>query len=162
MYKKYNKLTKTELEQVLQLGDEITFKRAAGSSRRVGLNGIKALSVYNYSKWFEWTNKQRELYKTFFPAEVLPKVIQGWFLEIPPNSGFLDKMDYWIGKPLSGRVIATALRAQTIIIGDEAVRLKAGEQIGFSLETMHEITKSTEGQLWACVMFRGCYTEIDG
>lgn len=160
MYKRYDKLTTEEFESLVALSKEVTFKEAKGSRVRVGANAPEIMSVYNYSKWFTWKAKQRDLFKTFFPAQAIEKATQGWFLEIPENKGFLDTMTYWVGKPTSGRVIATALKTQSIIIDDESVRVKKGDQIGFSLESVHSIKPSAEGQLWACVMIRGCYNKV--
>lgn len=162
MYKHYEKLSPEEVESLLALSKEVEYKDSRGSRMRVGYNGAKACSIYKYSKWFDWKHTQREFYKTTLPEVAIPKVVQCWFLEIPENNGFLDLMDYWVDKPLSGRIIATALRDQTIIINGNPVKVLTGEQIGFSLCTLHEIRKSREGQLWACAMIRGCHTEIHG
>lgn len=162
MFKHYEKLTNEEVESLIELSKDVKFKDSKGSRMRVGANAPKVLSVYNYSKWFEWKHKQRELFKTAFPEVVLPKVLQGWFLEIPAGDGLLDLMNIWVGKPHSGRIVATALKDQVIFLDNKEVRLQKGEQIGFSLCTLHEIKPSTEGQLWACVMFHGCHTEIHG
>lgn len=160
MYKHYTPLTESEVENAIELSKEVKFREAFGSRRRVGRNGQNALSKYNYSKWFEWNKKQRDTFKTFFSKEVIDQAVQGWFLEIPAGSGFLDVMDYWVGKPLSGRVIATALKEQVFHLEGKGVQLSPGEQIGFSLTSLHEIKPSPEGQLWACVMIRGCHTKV--
>lgn len=160
MYKHYTPLTENELEKAIALSGQVKYRLSTGSRRRVGRNGVNALSMYNYAKWFDWNKTQRTEFKSFFSPEVINKAVQGWFLEIPPGKGFLDVMDYWVDKPLSGRVVATALKAQTFYIDNKAVFLKAGDQIGFSLISLHEIKPSSEGQLWACVMIRGCYKEI--
>lgn len=162
MYKHYDKLTNEEVASLIALSKEVKFKDSKGSRMRVGANGADACSIYNYSKWFDWKHKQREIFRPCFPEMMHKSIIQGWFLEIPPNTGFLDKMVVWVGKEYSGRVIATALKTQTILLDGTPVKVKKGEQIGFSLCTIHEIKPSTEGQLWACVMFRGCHTEVQG
>lgn len=162
MYKHYDKLTDTEVEDLIALSKELKFKDSKGHRMRVGANAPRVLSVYNYSKWFEWRHKQREQFKTFFPEIALPKITQGWYLEIPANTGLLDLMTVWVGKPLSGRIIATALMDQSIFLDGQEVCVKKGEQIGFSLCTPHEIKPSEQGQLWACVMIHGCHTKIHG
>lgn len=162
MYKQYDDLTPEELESLVELSKEVKFKNSEGSRMRVGQNGPKAMSIYNYSKWFDWKHKQREVFKACFPEVAYPMIVQGWFLDIPANTGFLDRMIQWVDYPMSGRIIATALKTQTIFLDDKPVRVKQGEQIGFSLCTVHEIKSSEEGQLWACTLFRGCHTEVHG
>lgn len=159
MYKHFDKLTEDEVVELEQLAKEIKFTKAEGHLRRRGANSPKVQSVYNFSRWFDWNSKQRKAYKEYFPISVREKAIQGWFLELPPHIGFLDLMDYWVGKPESGRVIATALKDQSIWLDGKEIRLDRGQQIGFSLEELHEIKPCREGGLWACVMFLGCYTK---
>ncbi|AEH03580.1 hypothetical protein AVT69_gp155 [Pseudomonas phage PhiPA3] len=160
MYKHYDPLTEAELETLLTLKDQVPFKIATSYKRRMGENGNKALSIYNYSKWFEWTKPQRELFKEGFSNDALDKAVQGWFLELPAGKGFLDRMTTWVDKPGSGTIIATALKDQDILLDDKSVHLKKGEQIGFHLSTIHQIAPSKEGQLWACIMVRGDHEKL--
>lgn len=159
MYKYFEPLPESEVSELIELSKEVKFTKAEGYRRRRGANAPKVNSVYNFSMWFNWRAAQRKQYKDYFPATVREKIVQGWFLELPPHVGFLDLMDYWVGKPQSGRVIATALKDQSIWLDGKEQRLSAGQQIGFSLETLHEIKTCREGGLWACVMFMGCYTQ---
>lgn len=156
MYKQYTDVTETELEELETLSKEVKFQKAVGHRRRVGANGPNALSRYNVAKWFDWTHAQRELYRTKFPEPIQGKILQGWFLDIPRGTGFLDLMDYWVGKPLSGTVICTALKNQSIYLDHKEIKVKKGQQIGFNLQTLHELKPSKDGQLWACVMILGC------
>jgi hypothetical protein len=156
MYKQYENVSETELEELEVLSKEVKFQKAEGYRRRGGVNGPNALSRYNVAKWFDWTHAQRELYRIKFPAPIQSKILQGWFLEIPRGTGFLDLMDAWVGKPLSGTVIATALKNQSIHLDHKEVKVKKGQQIGFNLQTLHELKPSKDGQLWACVMILGC------
>lgn len=163
MYRHYEPLTKAELEKAIKLSEEVKFTEATGSRRRNGLNAPNVLSCYNYSKWFSWNKTQRETFRSFFSESVLEQAVQGWFLEIPKGKGFLDVMDYWVDKPMSGEVVATALKDQNFVLDGKVIMLKAGDQIGFSLRTLHEIRKNNKsGQLWACVMIRGCHTKVEG
>lgn len=159
MYKYFEPLPESEVSELIELSKEVKFTKAEGYRRRRGANAPKVNSVYNFSMWFNWRATQRKQYKDYFPTTVREKIVQGWFLELPPHVGFLDLMDYWVGKPQSGRVIATALKDQSIWLDGKEQRLSAGQQIGFSLETLHEIKTCREGGLWACVMFMGCYTQ---
>ena len=160
MYKSYEAVSEEELTELIQLSEEVVFKPATGWNRRCGANK-KAMSRYNVAKWFDWKHAQRELFRTKFPAPIQTKIIQGWFLEIPRGTGFLDLMDYWVGKPNSGTVVITALKDQSIYIDRCEVHVKAGQQLGFNLSELHEIKPSKEGQLWACVMFLGCPIQLN-
>lgn len=159
MYKYFEPLNEKEVNDLEQLSKEIKFTKAEGYRRRRGANAPKVQSVYNFSRWFDWTSQQRNGFKEHFPISVQEKIVQGWFLELPPHIGFLDVMDFWVDKPNCGRVIATALKDQSIWIDNKEIRLNKGEQIGFTLESLHEIKPCREGGLWACVMFLGCYTK---
>lgn len=162
MYKHYDNLTTEEVESLVELSKEVKFKDSGGTRVRMGANGSNALSIYNYSKWFTWKHKQREVFKAAFPENSKDSIVQGWFLKLPAYKGFLDLQDTWVDNPMSGRVIATALQDQTIYIENTAIDVKKGEQIGFSLCSLHEIKPSDKGQLWACVMIRCCHTKISG
>lgn len=155
MYKQLEDVSAEELKTLNALKLEVALKKAEGYNRRVGANGVKALSKYNFSRWFEWSHAQRALFKDTFPVDYQNKIVQGWFLEIPRGTGFLDLMNYWVGKPLSGTVICTALKDQTILLNHTPVMVKTGQQITFHLSTLHELKPSKEGQLWACAMVMG-------
>lgn len=159
MYQYYEKLTPEEVDELVELSKTVKFSKAEGYLRRRGVNAPLVNSEYNFSRWFDWKAKQREQYKQYFPTTVREKIIQGWFLELPAHTGFLDLMDYWVGKYHSGRVIATALKDQSIWLDRKEIRLNKGEQIGFNLAELHEIKPCEDGGLWACVMFLGCYTK---
>lgn len=159
MYKHLEPLTETELKELEVLKGEVKFHKAEGYRRRVGANGPNALSRYNVSKWFDWTHAQRETFRSKFPLPLQRKILQGWFLELPRGTGFLDLMNYWVGKHMSGSVVCTALKDQTVHLDGNPIKVKRGQQITFKLSTLHELKASKEGQLWACIMFFGCPME---
>lgn len=161
MYKSYQSISDTELTELIELSKEVKLDNITGHRRRIGANKSAKLSLYSMSKWFNWTHAQREVFRTKFPEPIQTKILQGWFLEIPRGTGFLDLMDYWVGKANSGSVVATALKDQTIFLDKKELHVKAGQQIGFNLSTLHEIKPSKEGQLWACVMFLGCPLQLN-
>lgn len=160
MYKYYNNLDDNEVEKLIELSEQVKFQKSEGHRRRVGVNGTNALSNYNVAKWFDWTHAKREQFRTNFPIPIQDKILQGWFLDIPRGTGFLDLMGYWVDKPFSGSMVATALRDQTIFIDKKEIAVTKGQQIGFSLRSLHEIKPSKDGQLWACIMFFGDHTEL--
>lgn len=155
MYKYFENNSPAEVQDLLKLSEEVKFQAAEGYRRRVGANGSNKLSRYNVAKWFDWTHAQRETFRSVFPIPLQRKAIQGWFLDIPRGTGFLDLMDYWVDKPMSGSVCCTALKDQVIHLDHKPIKIKKGQQISFSLCTLHEIKPSKEGQLWACIMFMG-------
>lgn len=159
MYKNYEPLTGDELKRLTTLKNSVDFVKAEGYELRKGKNAPKVMSVYNFSKWFEWHSTQRKEFKEFFPTTVREKIVQGWFLELPAHDGFLDVIDYWVDKKHAGHVIATALKDQSIYLDGQEVVVRKGEQIGFDLRTIHELKASKKGQLWACVMFLDSYED---
>lgn len=163
MYKHYEPLTEVEVETLDELSTQVSYRLSNGSRCRMGANREKARSIYRYAKWYDWNKAQRETFRVGFTEEVIGKTIQGWFLHIPAKTGFLDVMTYWVDKINSGTVVCTALRdRQTIILDGKPIELRKGEQIGFSLRTVHSIPKSEFGQLWACVMIRGDHEKLEG
>lgn len=160
MYKHYDDNTEEEVEELLTLSKEVKFQKAEGHRRRMGANKASALSRYSMAKWFDWKHAQREIFRTKFPVPIQNKILQGWFLEIPRGTGFLDLMNYWVDKPRTGKVVCTALQNQSIYLDHIEVKVKKGQQIGFSLQTLHEIKPSKTGQLWACVMIFDCPLEL--
>lgn len=155
---KFQRLPKLSGEQVATLkalSKDLVFTEATGSRRRVGANGTKALSIYSYSKWFNWKAKERSVFRSVWEEQYLNTVVQGWFLRLPKRDGFLDVMDAWVDLPNSGTVVATALEdKQTIIIDDISHILNKGETIKFHLSLIHSIPKVKTAQLWACIMIR--------
>jgi hypothetical protein len=155
MYTRLHSLTPEAVSELVSLKGELTFSDAYGARRRQGANGPAGLSIYNYSKWFNWTHAQRETYRAQFPALQTKKAKQCWFLDIPPRTGFLDVMTYWVGKGgHCGKVLAYAMQEQTIEIAGHPITLQPGEGIHFCLSEVHELKTSASGQLWACMMVR--------
>ncbi|BEG72406.1 hypothetical protein [Pseudomonas phage PA1C] len=160
MYKHYDPLTEEEVTTLVDLSRKVKYKDSYGSRCRIGKNKTKALSIYNYSKWFDWTSKQRDIFKVGFSEDIQNKAVQGWFLDIPAGRGFLDQMTTWVNKTGAGTIVATALKdRQAIQLNGRLIELRKGEQIAFNLSTVHAIPKSDHGQLWACVMIRGDFQQ---
>jgi hypothetical protein len=155
MYKYLENIVPESMQTLEDLHQEVKMIPAVGPRRRVGANGASALSTYSVSKMFNWTAAQRDLFKDQFKGTVHDKIIQGWFLELPEHVGFLDLMNYWVDKPLSGSIMCIAMKDQTIHLDKKPVVLTKGQKITFHLSTLHELKRSPEGQLWACVMFLG-------
>lgn len=153
---KLKTLSKTELKTLTKLKGEVSFRDSYGHRMRVGTNGIKACSVYNTSKWFNWTAKQRKEIKPILGEELFNKALQVWFLDFPKIDGFLDEMNYWVDKPESGTILAWNIGpdAKFILDGEELL-IGKGEGLVFHLSQLHEVKRSHNGQSWICVMVRG-------
>ncbi len=156
MYVRFPKLSDEALATLQRLRDQVQFTESESHRRRMGENGQQALSRYRYSRYFFWPHAIRSAFKAQFPSKQAGQAVVGWYLELDPEVGFLDRMTYWVGKRQSGTSIAYALHAdQVIYINDEPVTVPKGEGIGFNLSEIHEIKPSDDGQLWACVMVLG-------
>jgi hypothetical protein len=156
MYTRYEKRSEAQVDALLSVKGAVPFKDSYGNRCRMGANGSKACSIYNYSKWFNWTSAQRRAFKDAFPEKVVAKAVIGHFLEIPAGTGFLDLMNYWVDKFMAGKIITVSLQDnQTFLINGNPLVLNRGDTIGFSLRELHEIKPSEAGQLWACIMVRG-------
>ena len=149
MYEKLSKLTNEQINtlRTLQQNVPMTDKHI-----RLGINGQDNISVYNYSKWSTWNRIQKAQFKSIFLQDHIDKSVVGWFLNLPANTGFLDKMIAWQGQNNCGTVISYALENQTIYINDAPVAIEAGEGIKFKLNVTHEIKTDTQERNWACVM----------
>jgi hypothetical protein len=162
MYTRLHTLSETTVAELCELKDTVSFSDSYGARRRQGKNNADALSIYNYSKWFNWTHAQRELIRKALPERQTKTAKQVWFLDIPARTGFLDVMTTWISKAhICGKICAYSLTdKQTIYIEGSAIQLNKGEGIHFCLSQIHEIKPSKEGQLWACVMTRAPVADL--
>lgn len=162
MYTRLHTLSETAVAELRGLKDEVVFSDSYGARRRQGKNDANALSIYNYSKWFNWTHKQREIFRKALPERQTQKTKQVWFLDIPPRTGFLDEMTYWITHAKScGKICAYSLTdKQTIYLNGNSVTLEKGEGIYFCLSNLHQLKPSKDGQLWACVMTTSPVTDL--
>lgn len=148
----YTKLIKLSDEKILfldNLSNQVSYRT---NNIRVGANGPEKMSVYSYSKWFDWNRIQRRDYKSSFSSELSNEAMMGWFLKFPQTVGFLDLMTYWIGNKLAANVASFALKDQEIIINGQKIPVLRGEGIKFSLAVPHEIKPSNHEMKWACLM----------
>lgn len=136
------------------LSNKLPYRHSDSIRRRVGANGQDALSVYSNSKWYNWDRKTRAHFKLLFPDQYVKKALIGWFLDIPREDGFLDLMTYWKDDVMPAVVAAYALRDnQTLWLDGKPFTANRGEGILFTLDCLHEIKPSQDGQRWACVMY---------
>jgi hypothetical protein len=156
-------LTPSRVHTLKQLFDTFSLVQASSHRLRMGENGAKNLSTYYTTRWFTWRWQVRDMFKLQFPEKMVQRATVGWFLYIPPEVGFLDRMTAWVGKEAgSGTAMAYAMQnGQTLLLNDREVTLNRGEGIGFNLSEIHEIKPSAQGQLWACVMVRGAPNQFD-
>lgn len=146
---------------LLELSKEVPFKSSGGSNTRIGMNGEKALSIYDYSKWLRWNRHQRKTFKETFFQPQMEKATQCWFLRFPEGTGFLDVMNQWVNDPHPASIVSMSLKdGQIITLDGEDVVVNKGEVIGFRLNSLHSVPKSDKEQLWACTMSRHPYTKL--
>lgn len=157
MITRLKKLSPSKAHALYQLFDTFTLKQASSHRLRMGENRMDNLSVYFTTRWFKWRYQVRDLFKEQLPEAMVNQAMVGWYLHLPPETGFLDRMTTWVDKQAgSGTVMAYALQdGQVIILNEQEHVVNRGEGIGFHLSEVHEIKPSTEGQLWACIMVRG-------
>lgn len=156
MYVRYPKLPDEALATLDELVKELNWVNAVSHRRRMGENRYNNLSEYTNTRWFSWTREQRDRFRSAIPEKQNSKALVGYFIELAPKTGFLDRMTTWTDNPASsGTIIAYALKDAVILLNDTEVDVKRGEGIGFNLSVIHEVKASENGQLWANVMVMG-------
>jgi hypothetical protein len=138
------------VQDLISLSEQVEF---SGPWHRVGANGPDRMSVYQQSRWYSWTKSQRDVFAAAFSSEDMDWAAVGWFLKFPPQTGFLDVMDFWVDKPYAGTIVAVSLSDNNdgYVAGEEII-LQPGEKIEFSLKNLHEVRESENERLWACIM----------
>jgi len=150
MNKKLSNLTIENLDKLARLSRVVNY---SDKIEHIGVNGYSQLSVYNTSKWYNWTRQQKQEFKSCFDTEFSNKALIGWFLKFPKDTGFLDKMEYWKNTDSAGVVLAYAIcDNQEIYLNENKVEVNKGEGIAFSLRAMHEVKSKLTDQHWACLM----------
>ena len=153
--KKYNLLDRLDESNVLnliELSKNVGYSYSTGSNRRVGAGKHEQLSRYWYSKWFKWSELQREIYSNSHYEFAVSKSIQSWFLKFDAETGFLDEMNTWVGDPGPSTIVAVALYdGQKIKLGEDTITLNRGEAVQFTLDVIHSVPETPTEQLWAYV-----------
>lgn len=120
---------------------------------RVGANGIEKLSVYETTKWLEWSREDRATFQSALPTEFVEKAVIGSFLHLPADTGFLDTQDFWTRTPMAGTMCSFALEDDCdITINGDTISVARGQGIKFHLSNLHEISIKATDQNWACLM----------
>lgn len=149
MYEKLSRITNDQIQILRTLKETVPM---TDKHIRLGQHGTDKISIYNYSKWSLWNRVQKNNFKSIFAQEDLDKSVVGWLLNLPSNTGFLDRMIAWEGQDNCGTVVAYALEDQEIYINDAVVTVLSGEGIKFKLNQPHEIKTSSNERNWACIM----------
>jgi hypothetical protein len=150
MYTQRETLSSESLTALDNLKSVVTFK---ANSTRLGANKFDKLSVYEFSKWKDWSRDQRANFKSCFTSSDVDKSVIGWFLSFPANTGFLDTMNAWQDAKASGTILAYSLTANNkITISGTEVTLNRGEGIEFSLTNEHSVSILASERNWACLM----------
>lgn len=146
-------VTIDKVEALRSLSDMVTFRDSSSVRRRMGVNGSKALSIYNTAKWYNFKAAVRNNFRECFPTEIQEIAFIGWYLHIPEN-GFIDKIATWVNKPTTNVFYySIALHDnQRIYIDDVLHTYNAGEVCHFCIKSTYEIKKEDPEQLWACML----------
>ena len=153
MYKILNALSEEQKNNLLTLQSQVTMVPAVSHRRRMGEHINEKLSVYNLSKYLKWTVTQRKTFKENFPANADSKAVVKWFVEYPASTGFLDRMTYWINEPSPSWLTCYNIKgAGNIVLDGQIITVPVGQGIEFSVDMVHEITPTSTGTVWACVM----------
>jgi hypothetical protein len=153
MYKILNALSEEQKNNLLTLQSQVTMVPATSHRRRMGENINENLSVYNLSKYLKWTVAQRKTFKENFPDNADSKAVVKWFVEYPANTGFLDRMTYWVNEASPSWLTCYNIKgAGNIILDGKPITVPEGQGIEFSVDMIHEIKPTSAGTLWACVM----------
>lgn len=153
MHKITSALTAEQLKNLQDLQSQIKMVPATSHRRRMGENKYNNLSVYNYSRFLKWTAAQRKIFKENFPTNADNKAVVKWFVEYPANTGFLDRMTYWVNEKSPSWFTCYNIKGSgNITIGDELVVVPVGQGITFPVNEIHEIAPTSTGTTWACVM----------
>jgi hypothetical protein len=150
MHKQLPNLTNNNITKLENLSSSIGYR---DKIEHIGVNGYNRLSIYNTSKWYDWTRQQKQEFKSCFEDDFSNKAIIGWFLKFPKTTGFLDEIDYWKTTNAAGIILAYALNdGQDIYLNHNKVVVNKGEGIAFSLRLTHEVKAKPTEQNWACLM----------
>lgn len=153
MHTRLTPLSNETLETLGKLRRTVPAPTRATGRLHLGSNGVNRLSVYNVSTWFAWSRQQRQTLKQLLPSAFVDRAINGWFLEFPPEDGFLDRMTQWEGQVTTGSIVAYSLQdGQEFWIDDEPHTFDRGEGVAFPLNSVHEVLPSNDGQQWVCLL----------
>lgn len=149
MYITTQNLSEENIQKLSEISSEINF---IDTDKRMGANGFAKPSIYTYSKWKTWNRVQVQEFKSVFPSGDIDTAIIGWYLKLPAETGFLDLMNTWVGKPCGSVIAYSMTDDQNIWLNNQEVTLKKGQGIKFKLSVPHEIKPSPQEQIWACIM----------
>lgn len=148
-------ISKENRKNLLELSKELDMKFSIGSRMRKGLNSPEVVSKYWYTRWFDWTSKQRNLFKDNFHKDYIEQSVQSWFVKYEAKTGMLDDMNVWLNDKRPASIVAFPLIGdQDMNFGDEQVMVNSNQGIVFKLNELHSVKESLKERVWACVMFR--------
>lgn len=154
-YKITEEISEDSISNLKKLTESLSFKFSEGSRARKGMNAPDIMSKYWYTKWFDWSSKQRRVFSDNFNKDYINKALQCWFLRYDANVGMLDDMNAWLNLEHSASIIAIPLNGNhDINIDGEKIIVPKGKGIVFPLNVVHSVDINPEERLWACLMFR--------
>lgn len=108
------------------------------------------VSVYYYSKWYEWSRKQRADIRSILPTELTDVSWALNFTKYPANTGYLNPITQFRDRGQKiGKITAIALyNNQSVILNNEIHTLNKGDMISFPLNVIHSVPKASNEALW--------------
>ena len=114
----HERLAEDNVARLLQLYEELPQFEANGYTRRIGAGLSDNLSVYSLCKIEMLPMAQRRRFRAEMPEALLNKSYTEYFLTLPPGTGHIDRMVYWLGKNTAMRINAFALKDNQSILID--------------------------------------------
>lgn len=152
-YKTLPPLSDAAVKDLAAIASVVEFKDSSSHRRRIGVNKFNRLSVYKYSRYLTWDASTREKFFATFPSEVISKSVVCWFLQIPKETGFLDRLETWKNEKSPSWITAYVVSGTgTLILNDNMVKMNEGCGVTFPLSLPHEIPLTPDGAIWACSM----------
>lgn len=112
-------LPAASVQGLLALKQELGSFEATGYSRRVGANKKENMSCYSTNKIEMNPMAIRRRFREFLPEKETSRALTEYFLDLPPETGLLDRQVYWLDVYTSMRMFSYALQDQSIWIDEK-------------------------------------------
>lgn len=130
------------------------FKPSCGVFRRMGINGVDALSEYQFLKFWNFPEPLKQAYQQQVPAGLQQTCNEVWLLRFT-TGGFLDQ--YQAPKPLFNCLSIPLNDGGQFTIWENGEPVthtnKAGDGYLFSLADYHQVPPTAQDDLYLCFLF---------
>ncbi len=130
------------------------FMPSHGVFRRMGINGVDALSEYEFLKRWKFPDALNQVYEQQVPEALRQSSNEVWLLRFP-TGGFLDQ--YRASKPLFNCLSIPLNDGGQFTIWENGAPVthtnKAGDGYLFSLADYHQVPPATQDELYLCFLF---------